>query len=143
VLRRAFFAGRDRFGFRLNHYSVQGNHLHFIVEATDAEAMSRGMQGLAIRMAKGLNAMMDRNGTVFAERYHSHILKTPTEARHALRYVLFNRHKHLAELGHPIAPTVMDGYSSANPDEEQTVTDPRTWLLQRAMAVARPPTAPS
>ena len=28
VLRRSFAAGCDRFGFRLNHYSVQGNHLH-------------------------------------------------------------------------------------------------------------------
>jgi hypothetical protein len=138
VLRRCFLAGRDRFGFRLNHYSVQGNHLHFIVEATDAQAMSRGMQGLAIRMAKGLNGMMGRHGMVFTERYHSHILKTPTEARHALRYVLFNRHKHLAEIGQPIAPTEVDEYSSRSPDQEDTVAGPHTWLLQRAMAVARP-----
>jgi REP element-mobilizing transposase RayT len=137
VLRRAFFAGRDRFGFRLNHYSVQGNHLHLIVEATDAQAMSRGMQGLAIRMAKRLNAMMGRHGAVFAERYHSRILRTPAETRNALHYVLFNRHKHLAELGTPIMPAVVDEYSSANPDEEATVIEPRTWLLERAAAVER------
>jgi hypothetical protein len=67
-------------------------------------------------MAKGLNAMMERHGTVFAERYHSRILKTPTETRHALHYVLRNRHKHL---GRPIAPTLVDEYSS------QTVTKKR------------------
>jgi hypothetical protein len=132
VLRRAFFAGRDKFGFRLNHYSVQGNHLHLIVEATDARAMSRGMQGLAIRMAKGLNRMMGRHGTVFADRYHGRILRTPTETRHALHYVLRNRHKHLAELGKSIAPTVVDEYSSAHSDEAATVAEARTWLLLKA-----------
>ena len=42
-------------GFRVTHFSIQGNHLHLIVEADDAVALSRGMQGLAIRIAKGLN----------------------------------------------------------------------------------------
>jgi hypothetical protein len=138
VLRRCFLAGRDRFGFRLNHYSVQGNHVHFIVEATDARAMSRGMQGLAIRMAKGLNRMMGRHGTVFADRYHSRILKTPTETKHALHYVLCNRHKHLAELGQPIAHSVVDEYSSADiATSFAAVIEPRTWLLQRAAAIER------
>ena len=41
VLRRSFGAGCDRFGFRLNHYSVQDGHLHLIVEAEDRRALSR------------------------------------------------------------------------------------------------------
>jgi REP element-mobilizing transposase RayT len=143
VLREAFVGGRDKFGFRLNHYSVQGNHLHFIVEANDAESMSRGMQGLAIRMAKRLNALMKRQGTVFADRYHSRILKTPTETRNALHYVLFNRHKHMAELGHPIGTTEIDEYSSANPAEDDTITEPRTWLLARSAAIERGRRLPS
>jgi REP element-mobilizing transposase RayT len=137
VLRLAFFAGRDRFGFRLNHYSVQGNHVHFIVEANDTRAMSRGMQGLAIRMARGLNTMMGRHGTVFADRYHGRILRTPSETRNAVHYVLCNRHKHLAALGKPIPVDEIDEYSSANPDEAETITVPRTWLLARAAAVER------
>jgi hypothetical protein len=39
-IRAAFVAGNDQFGFRLNHYSVQGNHLHLIVEAESAESLS-------------------------------------------------------------------------------------------------------
>src|SRR6185437_2464125 len=35
VLARAFCAGANRFGLRLVHYSVQGNHLHLLVEARD------------------------------------------------------------------------------------------------------------
>ncbi len=43
MLRQAFRAGRERFGFRLVHYAVLSNHLHFLVEAEDARALARGM----------------------------------------------------------------------------------------------------
>ena len=36
ALRSALAKGCNRFGFRLVHFSVQGNHMHFIVEAIDA-----------------------------------------------------------------------------------------------------------
>jgi hypothetical protein len=45
TLERAFAAGKERFGFRLIHYSIQSNHLHLIVEATDRRTLARGMQG--------------------------------------------------------------------------------------------------
>jgi hypothetical protein len=44
--RRCFERGRDRFGFRLVHFSVQGNHIHLVVEAPGERALARGMQGL-------------------------------------------------------------------------------------------------
>src|SRR5690242_1813118 len=31
---------------RVTHFSIQSNHLHFIVEADDTLSLSRGMQGL-------------------------------------------------------------------------------------------------
>src|SRR6202521_1340790 len=64
-LQGAFESGRDRLGFRLIHYSVQGNHVHLIVEASGKQSLSRGMQGLIIRMARALNRMMQRRGKVF------------------------------------------------------------------------------
>jgi REP element-mobilizing transposase RayT len=67
-LENAFFAGGNKFGLRLNHFSVQGNHVHLIVEADDNRALSRGMQGLTIRMARSLNRVMQRRGSVFADR---------------------------------------------------------------------------
>jgi len=94
ILRRSFAAGCDRFGFRLNHYSVQGNHLHFIVEAQNRESLSRGLKGLAVRIAKGLNKLWARKGRVFADRYFDRILRTPREVKNALRYVLKNGNKH-------------------------------------------------
>lgn len=68
-------AGMARFrDFRVVHFGVQGNHLHFIVEADHNRALSEGMQGLTIRLAKGLNRMMGSRGRVFADRYHAHVL---------------------------------------------------------------------
>src|SRR5262249_59217203 len=32
--------------FRIVHLSIQGNHLHFLVEAANKRALSRGMQSL-------------------------------------------------------------------------------------------------
>ncbi len=60
VLRAAFAAGKERFGFRLVHYSVMGTHAHLIVEADDCRALRRGMSGLMVRMARGLNRLWGR-----------------------------------------------------------------------------------
>jgi len=137
ALARGFARGKDRFGFRLVHFSVQGNHLHLIVEAADEVALARGMQGLAIRMAKGLNHVMERSGPVFRERYHAHVLRSPTEAARAVAYVLGNYFHHAASWGASIARAHVDPYSSAaEHDKAWTGVDPplvveaRTWLLR-------------
>lgn len=137
ALARGFARGKDRFGFRLVHFSVQGNHLHLIVEAADEVALARGMQGLAIRMAKGLNHVMERSGPVFRERYHAHVLRSPTEVARAVAYVLGNYFHHAASWGASIARAHVDPYSSAaehdkawNGVDPPLVVEARTWLLR-------------
>jgi REP element-mobilizing transposase RayT len=123
-LRRSFEKARGRFGCRLIHFSVQGNHLHLIIEADDSGALSRGMQGLCIRIAKALNAMMQRAGRVFDDHYHSRLLRSPTELVRAIRYVLGNAQHHFGVRG-------VDPYSSASLEEtEAVVSAPRGWLLR-------------
>jgi hypothetical protein len=93
ALRAAFAAGcaRNLSGaFRLCHYAVLNDHLHLICEAEGRTALSRGLQGLLIRIARALNKLWSRRGSVFADRYHDHILKSPREVRNALRYVFGN-----------------------------------------------------
>jgi hypothetical protein len=68
--------------------------LHLLVEASDRRALSRGMQGLSIRVARATNGELGRKGRVFADRYHARALTTPRAVRFALRYVLLNVHKH-------------------------------------------------
>ncbi|MFQ5504247.1 MAG: transposase [Planctomycetota bacterium] len=75
-------------------YSVQNDHMHLVVEGKDRTALSRGMQGLLTRIAKGLNRLWGRRGKVFADRYHDRILRTPKEVRNVLRHVLQNAVRH-------------------------------------------------
>ena len=128
----AFARGRERRGFRLVHFSVQGNHLHLIVEAVDEVRLARGMQGLAVRMARRLNRVMERRGQVFADRYHAHLLRSPRETRAAVAYVLSNFAKHQAQQGRAVMPGVIDQFCSATPVNASLVAAPRTWLLAQA-----------
>jgi REP element-mobilizing transposase RayT len=94
VVRECFRRGRERFGFRLVHYSVQRDHVHMIVEAESKRALTRGMKGLCVRMARALNRLWSRCGRVFRERFFLALLRSPRQLRNALVYVLRNGRKH-------------------------------------------------
>lgn len=86
--------------FRIVHVSIQRQHIHLIVEADNATALSRGMQSFQISAAKRLNRAVSegkpqrRRGAVFPDRFHQEIIKTPTQARNTLAYVLNNWRRH-------------------------------------------------
>jgi len=88
--------------FRIVHISIQRTHIHLLVEADNKTALSRGMQSFQISAAKHLNSAVSvqqklerrRRGTVFPDRFHQEVIATPTQARHALAYVLNNWRKH-------------------------------------------------
>jgi REP element-mobilizing transposase RayT len=84
----------QRNGFRIVHFSVQTNHLHYLCEARDARCLTSGMRSLGVMIARRLNQLWGRTGQVFAERFHARALRTPTEVQHALAYVLNNARKH-------------------------------------------------
>ena len=121
VLKSAMYAGASRGGFRLVHYVVMGNHVHLLVEAADRVRLARGMQGLGVRIARALNRVMRRRGRVLGDRYHAHILRTPSEVRRARVYLSSNAQRHYAHAA------AVDRYASVAP-----VMAPRTWLLARA-----------
>jgi putative transposase len=128
---RALGAAAERFGVSIVQFSVQGNHVHLVVEASSGDALSRAMQGLSIRVAKGLNRVMRRRGRVLGDRYHARLLRTPTEVRRALAYVRDNARKHGAAQGG--AP---DAYASAG--GEIDLPAPRTWLVRAGWRRAPP-----
>ncbi len=104
LLLEKFRAGALRRGFRLVHYSVQGDHVHLIVEAANRACLASGIQALCTRMARGLNRLWKRSGAVFADRYHDRVLRSPTQVRHALCYVLNNARKHGLKLSKALDP---------------------------------------
>jgi hypothetical protein len=116
AIRGALDAGGLRANFRVVHYSVQGNHIHLVAEAADARALSRGMQGLTIRVARAINRAAARRGRVFADHYFARELRSPAEARRAVRYVLDNFVLHAR-----LDPRT-DTFAA-------TLALPRTWLL--------------
>jgi REP element-mobilizing transposase RayT len=132
ALRGAIADGQKR-AFRIVHFSVQSNHLHLIVEAHDTETLSRGLQGLTVRMARAVNRALAACGTVFAERYHAHELRTPRETRAALLYVLQNWAKHGpgGDYDPWSSAAWFDGWSKPPPTGGglPVVARPRTWLV--------------
>ena len=95
VLERALRAGKEKKGFALVQYSVQGDHLHLLVEAESKKKLARAMQGLMIRIAKALNRFWRRRaGSVFADRYFARLVEGAKAIKRALMYVLNNARKH-------------------------------------------------
>jgi hypothetical protein len=129
--------------FRVTHYSIQRDHVHLIVEAEDAAALSCGMKGVAARLARAVNRVFGRRGPVFDGRYHHRALGTPREVRAALAYVLLNSRKHAGErvLRSAAIDLRVDPASSSRwfsgwaqptepPADAPAVAPARTWLLR-------------
>jgi putative transposase len=107
ALHRAIWAAQRVGAFRIVHFSIQRNHLHLIVEAEGGVALSRGVQGFAVRVARAINRHLSRSGEVWAHRYFARDLRSERQVRTALVYVLQN-HKKSAR-----SELAMDLYSSA------------------------------
>jgi len=134
--------------FRVVHYSVQENHVHLIVEAASTAALSSGMRGLMVRVARRVNRVLFRRGRFWADRWHGRALTSPRQVRNALVYVLQNRFKHRPILrsdpwAAPSARWQLDPLSSAEwfcgfatslPSAFRSIGPPcvvpaKTWLL--------------
>ena len=141
VFRRSVDRANKRGVVRVVHYSVQSNHIHMIVESADRESLTSGLRGLLVSLARTLNTLWNRVGQLIADRYHDQVLKTPTQVRNALNYVL-NNHKHHrssqnAGLDAHASGAWFDGWrSSLHPDElvragHRVVANAHSWLLSK------------
>ena len=124
--------------FRIVHYSVQNDHVHMLVEAEDAAALSAGMKSFAVRAARRINKYaLRRRGSVWGDRYHRRDLSSPRDVRNALVYVINNHLKHHewdAGLIDPCSSAPwFDGWmhGPAPPDTPSPTEPARTWLLRR------------
>jgi REP element-mobilizing transposase RayT len=133
---RSLRKASDRFDTCIVEFSVQHDHLHLVVESRNARALSRAMQGLAVRLARALNRSLGRRGKVFADRFHHRVLSTPRQVRHALAYVLCNARKHRVApsirgwLDPLSSATSFDGWIGEVGPSTRMTPSPRTWLLR-------------
>ena len=164
AIRKATRTTARREDFRIVHLSLQHDHVHLLVEANDKAALARGMQGFQISAAKHLNAAISkersgvpRRGAVFPDRYHPVVITSPTQARHALSYVVNNWRKHREDRSAIARGWLVDWFSSAplfrdwqehgdnarlleHPPsyDPLLVRDPRTWLLSTGWKICGP-----
>jgi len=164
ALRKATRAVLGRSDFRIVHLSPERDHIHMIVEAETNGALARGVQAFEISAAQHLNRAIgrrtgkQRRGSVFADRYHARILRSPTQVRNAINYVLNNWRRHGEDEGWDIeirswdvdylssAPSFTGWKELADrplryevpPDLRLCVTPPQSWLLSVGWQKAGP-----
>jgi putative transposase len=144
--------------FRIVHYSVQSNHVHLIVEAAERRALTAGVHGLEARLTRYINQLLNRRGSLWADRWHGRALASPSEVRNALVYVLANFRKHASrpmpqgvdpcssaawfhgfrgidvQRGPP--PLASRAWPLGKEDEDVPISEPRTWLLRHGFLKA-------
>jgi REP element-mobilizing transposase RayT len=113
AIQRAVAACLGRNDFRIVHTSIQGNHIHLLVEADNKRALANGMRAFMVSAAQHLNAARGRRGEVFPARYHAVQLTTPKQVRAALAYVLNNWRRHQEDRsGERQRAALVDPYST-------------------------------
>ena len=92
------------------YYSIESNHVHLIIETLTNSSLTTGMKSLLNTITRFIG-----KGTIQIERYHLHILRSPTEVSNAVNYVINNHEKHTGK-------------------NDQTFSgmfyEPTTWLLK-------------
>jgi REP element-mobilizing transposase RayT len=125
---------------RVVHYSIQGNHVHMIVEAVGADGLGKGMKAVGARLARAVNRVFSRSGPVLLDRYHHRVLRTPKEVRNTLAYVLLNARRHSRRSAKEVGKADpassgrwFDGWRSRLKAglDPPAVAPPRTWLVQK------------
>jgi len=128
ILKRAILNSRKK-GLRILHYSVQSNHLHFIIEADNNHYLERGMRSLTVTIVKGAKKVQ-------LQRYHLHVLRSARETKNAVNYVCHNEQKHTGR-------RVINSYSSVclllktKFDYCVTVLDPGKSFLMNQISRSR------
>ncbi len=140
-LQRTWREVRERGRFRLVHFSIQGDHVHMVVEAASARDLACGLKSVVARFARAVNRVFRRAGRVLADRCHVHVLRTPREVRNAIAYVLLNARRHLAKAGRALPRFAsidpassgrwFGGWRISVPPvhDPPAVATPQSWLL--------------
>jgi REP element-mobilizing transposase RayT len=158
---RAMAVVLGRSDFRIVHISLEDDHVHLICEAETHTALASGMKAFQSSAAQRLNQVISeargrkRRGQVFADRYHAVLIKSPTQARNAIAYVVNNWRRHRKDGGLETRFWDVD-YFSSGPSfpgwseledspllyevpkgyDRLPVARPHTWLLSKGWAKA-------
>ena len=94
-------------GLRIIHYSLEKDHVHLYVESNDNIVLAKGMKAFGVTLVKRINLFFKRKGSCYKTRYHLRLLKSATEVKNVLNYILKNGIKHKR------TQSILDPYNSA------------------------------
>ncbi len=149
AIRRATVVAARRDDMRIVHASIQGTHLHLMVETDDERTLASGMKGFQVSAARAINRALSkrrgvlRRGAVFPDRYHAEVIRSPRQARHAIAYVVNNWRKHGEHRRDEARGWNVDPFSTGVTfvgwGEHGDRAAPWTWPETYQPLVARPP----
>ena len=105
-LRHAILRARLQ-GLRIVHYSLEHNHVHLYAESGNNKILATGMKALGVSLVKRINRFCKTKGTCYKTRYHLRVLRSASEVKNVLNYILKNGIKHKR------TNSVIDPYNSA------------------------------
>ena len=90
-------------GLRIIHYTLEYNHVHLLVEASENKILQRGMLALGISFSKAINKFKCLKGAVYKHRYHFRKINSSRELKNVLHYIFHNgiHHKRTKSLIDP------------------------------------------
>jgi REP element-mobilizing transposase RayT len=106
ALRHAILRARLQ-GLRIIHYSLEHDHIHLYAESDDNKILARAMKALGGSLIKKINKYFKVKGRCYKTRYHLRILRSATEVKNVINYILKNGIKHKR------TKSVIDPYNSA------------------------------
>ncbi len=90
-IQAAIAAAAARPDAMIRDYAVLDDSFHFIIDAENDSALSAATRGLAIRIARTVNPVLNRVGQrLFDDRYGATILRTPAAVRQAQQLIRNN-----------------------------------------------------
>ena len=106
ALRHAIWRARLQ-GLSIIHYSLEHDHIHLYAEANDNLVLAKSMKALGGSLVKKINFYFKTKGRCYKTRYHLRILRSATEVKNVINYILKNGIKHRR------TKSIIDPYNSA------------------------------
>ena len=92
-LKYAISRGRLQ-GLRIIHFSLEHDHVHLYAESDSNVILTKSMKALGVSFAKRLNNFFKSRGQVYKTRFHLRILRSASEVKNVINYILKNGIKH-------------------------------------------------
>lgn len=106
ALRHAILRGRLQ-GLKIIHYSLEHDHIHLYAESENNEVLSKAMKAFGVSLVKKMNRHFRAQGPCYKTRYHLRVLRSASEVKNVINYILKNGIKHRR------TKSIIDSYNSA------------------------------